>query len=405
MKKIIASAVGLMMVGGVAVTTASAVENQFGGYWRVRSFVQDNLGKDADTKLQVKDTIWRTDNRTRLYYTAKFNDDFKFVNKFEFNTRWGDNVGGDIGADGTGIWKIKNSYADFTLGAVRTKLGIQGGAIGRGLVFDDDFSGINVSANLGTVTPTFLYIAVDDENVGPKMTKDKVAILVDGNTKDRSLTAVVVPVKIGDAVTLTPYFVYDYISTLSDDNYYIGADVDLKMDAVSAWGTFVYNGGKAAEGVDNNGFLLAGGVTASIAHGQAIYATGDDGGDATTNDAFVVAPGGCYYWSEIMGLGTFDTGSSAGSPGCEISNLTAFNGGVTIKPMDKLTLKGDVWYAMLAEEDAMGQDELGLELDGKVTYALMDNLNLDLVLAYLFSGDATGPEDVLETGARLSLKF
>ena len=385
MKKIIASAVGLMMVGGVAVTTASAVENQFGGYWRVRSFVQDNFdGQDSAS-------VWRTDSRTRLYYTAKFNDDFKFVNKFEFNTRWGDNVGGDIGADGTAIWRIKNSYADFTLGAVRTKLGIQGGAIGRGLVFDDDFSGINVSANLGTVTPTFLYIAVDDENAG--------------NTQDRSMAAAVVPVKIGDAITLTPYFVYDYISTLSDDNWYLGADFDLKMDAVSAWGTFVYNGGKAAEGVDNAGFLLAGGATASIAHGQAIYASGDDGGDLTTNDAFVVAPGGCYYWSEIMGLGTFDTGASNGSPGCGITNLAAFNGGVTIKPMDKLTLKGDIWYAMLAENDANGQDELGLELDGKVTYAIMDNLNLDLVLAYLFSGDATGPEDVLEAGARISLKF
>ncbi len=386
MKKIIASAVGLMMVGGVAVTTASAVENQFGGYWRVRSFVQDNFdGQDSAS-------VWRTDNRTRLYYTAKFNDDFKFVNKFEINTRWGDNVGGDIGADGTSIWRIKNSYADFTLGAVRTKLGIQGAAIARGLIFDDDFSGVNISANLGTVTPTFLYIAVDDENVTD-------------NTADENISAVVVPVKIGDAVTLTPYFVYNYRSNDGKENYYIGGDVDLKMDAVSAWGTFVYNGGTVGD-VDNAGYLLAGGATASIAHGQIVYATGDDAG--TDNDGFVVAPGGCYYWSEIMGLGTFDTGASAGSPGCGITNLIAFNGGVTIKPMDKLTLKGDLWYAMHDKDvliDGVFQDELGLELDGKVTYALMDNLNLDLVLAYLFSGDATGPEDVLETGARLSLKF
>lgn len=386
MKKIIASAVGLMMVGGVAVTTASAVENQFGGYWRVRSFVQDNFdGQDSAS-------VWRTDSRTRLYYTAKFNDDFKFVNKFEINTRWGDNNGGDVGADGTSIWRIKNSYADFTLGAVRTKLGIQGGAIARGLVFDDDFSGITITGNFGTVSPMFRYIAVDDENVT-------------GNTQDRSLSEVAVPIKIGDAVTLTPYFVYDYQSGLDTDNFYLGADVDLKMDAVSAWGTFVYNGGNAVDNVDNAGFLLAGGVSASIAHGQIIYASGDDGGDPTTNDAFVVAPGGCYYWSEIMGLGTFDTGASNGSPGCGITNLNAYNGGVTIKPMDKLTLKGDIWYALLAENDASGQDELGLELDGKVSYAIMDNLNLDLVLAYLFSGDATGPEDVLETGARISLKF
>ena len=46
MKKIIASAVGLMLVGGVAVTTASAVESQFGGYWRTRMFFQDNFDSE-----------------------------------------------------------------------------------------------------------------------------------------------------------------------------------------------------------------------------------------------------------------------------------------------------------------------------------------------------------------------
>jgi hypothetical protein len=385
MKKIIASAVGLIMVSGVAVTTASAVENKFGGYWRTRSYVMDNFdGQDSAS-------VWITDNRTRLYYTAKFNDDFKFVNKFEFNTQWGDNVGGDIGADGTGIWKIKNSYADFKLGSVHTKLGIQGGTIARGLLFSDDFSGVNMSVKAGTVTPTLMYIAYDDENKG--------------NSQDRSYTAVLVPVKIGDAVKVTPYFLYDYQSNLDNDNFYIGADVDLKMDAVSAWGTFIYNGGNSTNDVDNAGFLLAAGAKAGIAHGQAIYATGDDGSDATTNDEFVSPKGASYYWSEIMGYGTFDKDASNGSPDDNITNLVAFNGGIKIKPMDKMTLSGDVWYAMLAEKDSNGQDELGLELDGKVSYKIMDNLNLDVVLAYLFSGDATGPEDVLEAGARISLKF
>jgi hypothetical protein len=102
MKKIIASAVGLALVGGVAVTTASAVESQFGGYWRTRMFVQsDFTGQDEGGAYN------RTDTRTRLYYTAKFNDDLKFVNKFEFNTSWGDANGGDIGADGD-TFKVKN---------------------------------------------------------------------------------------------------------------------------------------------------------------------------------------------------------------------------------------------------------------------------------------------------------
>ena len=73
--------------------------------------------------------------------------------------------------------------------------------------------------------------------------------------------------------------------------------------------------------------------------------------------------------------------------------------------MDKLTLDFDAWYAMLAENNIDGEDELGVEFDGKLTYALMDDLNADFVFAYLIAGDATGPEDVMEGGVRLSLKF
>jgi hypothetical protein len=40
MKKIIAAAAGLMMVGTLA-TAASAVESQFGGYWRTRMVLRD----------------------------------------------------------------------------------------------------------------------------------------------------------------------------------------------------------------------------------------------------------------------------------------------------------------------------------------------------------------------------
>ena len=79
MKKIIASAVGLMMFGGVAVTGAMAAESQFGGYWRTRMTFDDNLrGATAATALTAaaNDTgsNYKTDTRTRLYYTAKFND-------------------------------------------------------------------------------------------------------------------------------------------------------------------------------------------------------------------------------------------------------------------------------------------------------------------------------------------
>lgn len=380
MKKIIASTLGLMMVGGVAASTASAVENQFGGYWRTRMFVQDEFNQDG--------SYWRMDNRTRLYYTAKFSDDFKFVNKFEFNSVWGDDNGGDIGADGD-TYRVKNSYIDANFGSTRLKLGIQGATIARGFILDDDFSGAMVTGNFGGVSVTPFYAAVSTEDGG-------------GQDYDEHLFGALMSVKVSDAVALNPYFVYNTANDALVDgavegdieNYYIGTDIDVKMAAASLWGTLIYNGYDIQD-EDGDEFLVAAGADAGIAHGEAFYASED----------FVTAPGRSYYWSEILGLGVFDNQAPTGSPGDGITNVMAFNAGVTLKPMDKLKVDADVWYAMLAEDDAAGEDELGLEFDGKVTYALMDNLDAEFILAYLVAGDAVGDDDVFEGGVRVSLKF
>jgi hypothetical protein len=78
--------------------------------------------------------------------------------------------------------------------------------------------------------------------------------------------------------------------------------------------------------------------------------------------------------------------------------------------MDKMKIDFDVWYAELAEAQLSSvsgrlEDELGLELDGKLTYNMMDNLKAEFVFAYLFAGDAVGPEDVMEGGVQFSLAF
>ncbi len=436
MKKIIASAVGLMMAGGVATTASAAVEHQFGGYWRTRFIVEDNFQGEPEfiqltptlavlnlNSLYENDVDSReyVDTRTRLFYTAKFNDDFKFINKFEFNTGWGDNVGGDIGADGKGNWRIKNSYADFNMGPVNAKVGIQGAVIARGFILDDDFAGVVVTPKFGNVSIPLVWANLSNEDT---QSWDGAAV-PDFN---QNLFAVLAAIKISDTITVIPYGVYHPISaheTLEDtDNWYAGVDADLKFGAVSVWGTGIYNGGTVGTlgggEVDTSAFLFAAGADAGIVHGQAFYASGDDDAFDGDNDTFISAPGtttplgistrspgvgSSYYWAEILGLGAFDNRASNGSPGDDISNIWAANAGVTLKPMDKLRIDADVWYAELAEEDFRGNTELGVEFDGKLTYTIMENLTAEGIFAYLISGDATGEEDVMEGGVRLSLKF
>jgi hypothetical protein len=204
--------------------------------------------------------------------------------------------------------------------------------------------------------------------------------------------------------------------------YWLGLSVDGSIGGFNLWGTGIYQGGKADSNQvadeDIKAYLVAGGASVALGpanvRGQAFYASGDsddDPDDPNDFEEFFGTNGQSYYWAEIMGNGTFDNQASAGSPANKIGNIAAFNIGATIKPMEKLSLSGDLWYATLVEDDIdTGEKELGVELDLKATYQLVEGLNLDIIGAYLFADDATSldgnnDEDPWEVGTRLSLSF
>ncbi len=417
MKKIIVSAVGLMLGGTLLATSAyAAVENQFGGYWRTRVGFFDNMAADPGASTYVVDT------RTRIYYTAKFSDNLKFVNKFEWNSYWGDGVGGDIGTDGMGIFRIKNSYVDAQFGTVNVKVGAHALAYSRGLIFDDDFMGATVSADFGAVTPKLVWAHTMDQDWG-------------GQDYDQDFIYAGVEIKAGDMVTVTPAVTFfngsaevvdveeDLVTgigqpltttvtgqeSVGGESYvYVGVDVDVKLDPVTAWGTFIYQTGEVNDTVDINAFAFAAGADANFVHGAFYYASGDDGTDPTETEAFT--PVSEYVvTAEIMGAGLLDGYRGPANAGWGISNFMLANVGTTLKPVDGLTLKLDGWYGALAESGA-GADDVGFEIDGKASFKLLENLKVDAVVAYLIAGDATNEaagntDDVIEVGMRLSLSF
>ncbi len=409
MKKLL----GVMLAAVVCSTVALpafAVENEFGGYWRTRGItMQDFSGRDTGTDGYV-------DTRTRLYYTAKFSDKFKFVNKFEIDTVWGDDDGGDIGADGKDkSFEIKNSYADFNVGDHNFKVGIQPGKIARGFLIDDDFSGITMTCKVGSVLVPFMWMKVEEDDINDaKIIKNTETIpnVTPAKTyPERDYFAVAPVFNISESLSLNPYLFYDKEQGTDTGMFYLGADINAKVDNMTAWGTFIYETGDRNDD-DVSAFLVAAGADAGLVHGQVFYATGEE---ATADDewnefglTFSAGTGQTYYWSEIMGEGIFDGTRSNNSPGTGVTNIMAANLGVTVKPMPKLTLSGDIWYAQLAEERNVNgsmEDELGIEIDLKATYMVLDNLKLDVVAAYLMAGDATGEEDPIEIGTQLSFSF
>ena len=393
---------------------AFALENIFGGAWRTRAYVEKNYSGDDSEAADVQ----QVDTRTRLYYTAKFNDNFKFVNKFEI----GDAVWGtpnsaasnpsssytDFGADGVRV-EVKNSYADFTLAPVNFKVGVQPVFLNRGFIMDDDVSGAVVTYNLNQdISIPLIWMKAYEGGYG----KNK-------NDQDVDWYAIYPSINAGGA-TIAPIFLWvttkdasawAATSDIKEGNvYFLGADVDAKAGPASLWFTGLYEFGSVddvvtGDSIDIKAYLIALGGSADAGpasvHGQFFYASGQDP-DSEDIEAFTVWNSeNSYDWAPIMGgNGIFDNQNSNGSPGFAPSNVMVFNIGATFKPMPKLSLTPDIWWAQLAEDNPIGDKDLGIELDLTASYSIMDNLNLDVVLGYLIAGKATTDYDYATDTAR-----
>jgi len=460
MKKFAILALAALLV--VAFTLpATALENEFGGYWRTRFYQMGHFNGEKDDLGS-----WRlVDTRTRLYYTAKINDNLKLINKFEMDATWGSadqsraaaaagNRGyGQPGADGANI-EIKNTYADFNTGPVNWTVGVQPYVLFRSFYIDNDDAGViarwpitkgagiaaswlkayeggpdggnNSDVDSYTLSGWFYF----NENISIKPSiswahSSQIDLLYGPGV------LAVDPAVVGTFNNTAPFG-----STLPYgqlDLFTYGFDFDADFDNFGLWATFFgQNGSLDATGqnLDISAWLAAIGGNVMLGpvelHAQGFYSPGDDDTDepiaALRDDKIenVQAPQASYYWAEIMGYGIFDYAVSAGSPGDKIFNIWAANFGATFKPMDKLSVTADLWYAE-RENDVLyevvpgsgvftAENKLGTELDVKVTYQLVEGLNLDLVGAYLWAGDATSVngtnnEDPYEFGARLSLSF
>jgi hypothetical protein len=409
---------------------AMAMEHQFGGYWRTRFYTQQNFD---GTDVEPPSRDWTAvDTRTRLYYTAVFHENLKFVNKFEFDGSWGKSRGGDlwagrqegpgnewtdIGADGANI-EIKNSYADFKLGPMFAKVGIQGGRLARGFLIDTDFAGLVVGYQGDGMSIPFMWIKNFEGGQSD-------------NAMDLDYYALAPSFSAGN-FTINPYVLYAYSDNAFKYSggvyeeynlYWAGLDIDMNFDAFSLWLTGIYSGGDrdffaSSNSEDISGYLGAVGFGFDFGmgdvHGEFFYASGDDDPLDSDRDDFQLPDGRSYYWGEIMGWGMFDVLVPTNSPADGITNVMAANFGASVKPMDKLKISLDAWWAKLAEETGNTttgslEDELGVEVDLVITYKLIEGMNLDVVGAYLFAGDAVynGNDDAdpYEIGSRLSLSF
>lgn len=440
MKKYAILALAVLMVAAFTLP-ASALENEFGGYWDARMQTRNNFdGTDA-----IDDHDQNVEARTRLYYTAKINDNLKLVNKFEMDATWGaanDNIvgegHGDVGADGVNI-EVKNTYADFNTGPVNWTVGTQPYNLFRGYYIADDASGIIARWKvLDNFVLAGSWLKVYEGGIGDE----------NGDVDSYTLSAAF---WLSENISIKPSINWAHSADLTGgvgatsasvalgalapaleglDNFTFGVDFDMTYDNWGLWVTAIGQSGSVDviptaafpfDEIDTEGWLFGIGGNVMLGpvelYAEGAYASGNDpNNDPDESDAYS-ALYASHVWSELLSDGSLWNGTPAGQPGTadsiydQVTNLIYFGGGVKFNVTDKLAINPSIWYAMLDEDNATGDDELGTEVDLVVSYELVEGLNMDLIGAYLFAGDAfsntaaDNDDDAYEYGIQLSLSF
>lgn len=176
-KKLMVVAAGAALTAAMAVP-AMALENEFHGMFAVRGYNSNYLSGTAG-RINIDGDSKTTNNwieqRARIFYTAKANDNLKLVTGFELDSYWGKtsyttgrNSGGALGSDSVNL-ETKWVYLDFNdpFAKANFKVGIQ--ALNddyKNLVvgIGADAAGVQVNKTIGPVATRFGWFRLDDRN-------------------------------------------------------------------------------------------------------------------------------------------------------------------------------------------------------------------------------------------------
>jgi len=426
-------------VGALSAATAvpaMALENEFHGMYRMFSFLTNaetgggtfNLNKDARSTFYAE-------QRARIMYIAKANDDLKLVTHFELDSRFGGQDtskaaaaankypigdGGSLDADRV-ILEMKNVYLDFNIPAtpVNMKVGIQPfNDAYQGVFGNFDGAGVVASAKLGAFTPTLGWFRIGDNNFSAKsITTSEVLpgrdsqdlIVVDGKfavSKDIVVGASYYNVqndknKSGSAtqVISDPTTAYDLL-------HMIGANASANIGPAAVSGFFAYQFGDFNENRKLSAF--AGSAMAKVVAGPGkvnasfLYLSGNDKttGDFESFRQIDTNGAESYFapsnmWLLIRNSATINSSTAIGGTSLTKGDagLIGFFGGYDMT-MGKVLASANVGYAMVDKKGTASSSSIGTEINATVGYKVYDNLTASLTGAYLVLGDG-----ITKTGA------
>jgi len=470
MKRSIKVSAMVLAALGCMGTGAYAMEHEFHGLLRIKgdftNFDQAG-GNDvwkASTRVPANilsqgatgRSFFYTEQRARLLYMGKLNDDVKVVTHFEIDSRWGDtsqstattrNVGGAMEADQVNL-ETKNVYMEFRVPYLPTK--IRAGII----PFDDSYKGVFLSSDIaGAVSTTPLTDQLtltagwlrgyDNKNFnGANNTIPPVNSTSDGKggtgfapgrySLDLAILDLKYSVNKDLKVGGSYYLTYDNLTEGSNMLNTFGVNASANLGPATLDGFVLVqhgdnptnNFGRPGETVSAFAANVGGKVKAGpgTARMNLLYASGDDGagdvgafqgvnqlGDGNTTSTFSAAK---------MTMLITNTKYAANTDRALINTVSNYNMGVMGAFLGYDVNVGqafgsaNVGFAAIAKENsftpinqntgATNGNYIGTEVNAEVGYKITENLTASLLGGYVFLGDywedtARGADGVVKT--------
>jgi len=424
MKRLFICLVALIAVFAL-VMPASAAEMKVNGIWNAKAWARDNYDGDDDTD----DSTQYVTQRMRMYFNFIASENLKLVYKNEIDMEWGDssyavtrNSGGGLGGDSVNL-ETKNVYLEFMVPdtPVKATLGLQGVTLHKGWFISDDVSAARFDMNFDPISITTYWAgAAGLEGNDHDASDDLWQLVASGAYKAENMDA---RLTLGYERGVNDLTSAD--TPESDDLFLVMGELNMSFDMLSFFVIAGKNFGEVkSEAGDNDykGYMVDAGVNFALdmatIRARAFLASGDDEGDL--EDDFQVMSGATMSWAEIVSDGySYDRNASLAQIGGanKPKNMYAINVGADFKPTDTTTIKLDVYYIGMVEDRTVNgedEDEIGTEIDVRLTQKIYDTLSMTVVGAYMLAEDGYGVagagtgnsgDDAFHLGLGLDFKF
>jgi hypothetical protein len=413
MKRLLFFLVALIAVFALVMPTYAA-EMKVNGIWNAKAYARDNFDGDDDND----DATQFVTQRMRMYFNFIASENLKLVYKNEIDFEWGDaafgaasrNSGGGRGGDAVNL-ETKNVYLEFMVPdtPVKATLGLQGITLHKGLFVSDDFSAAKFDMNFDPVSITTYWaglggLEADDQTgsgtISNDASDDNWHLVASGAYKAENMDA-----RLSFAYERKPNDPDSTDQPESNDLFTVMGELGMSFDMVSFFVIAAKNFGEAdGSGADAptnrnyDGYMFHGGVDIALDMAtisfMGFYFSGDKEGDF--DDDFQKLNGATFSWAEILSDGySYDRNSrnlQIGDDKCP-SNMWALSAGADLKPTDTTTIMFDLYYIGMVEDRTVAgskEDEIGIEIDARLTQKIYDNLSLTVLGAYLFAEDGFG---------------